>query len=675
MATIRDHFEQSFEHTVRVDKVLSATGPAGEVRLHVRTHLDFDARAVFASVFIPSSSQDAVTAIIQALVLDSNSLLVLSGGTNVTLPRLDPVPTGAEIEVVNDKGALRLTSQAADHLALGHEDLVFTRNIYFYSENEISQERQAYLSSLARAQQLTISFRGPTYAGAREPVGSSFQKLQAQWPMWAWLRDRLRSSGLDPTSARELATNDALSSWVILAKPSEHLQQHFDLDAEILILCAPGAVLDPDDIKRVETLFAHEPRVDPGFALVITADPAAATRLAPVQPDDRQYLCVRDDAFRTAPDPQAFLLAILRDGLGRRRLFDFRLPAGEWQFFGRGKELEALERDVLGGHCLGVFGLRKVGKTSLLRRLADKFRKGDVRRVVPVEVDLLATSYLRRNLDGVAELIGKALDRELTQAHIQVPAPAPHPLERLRAAVEHLEQALGARVLLILDEYEVLLGGRIPPTDGVELLTWLRGLAQAHPRAFGFVLAGRNQKLLAPARIGDTDNPMYRFLRSVPVAGLVPDDCAEMIRALGGRLGLRFEPEAIDLIVRETGGHPSLARTLGDTVDAHVPTSERNPAVIDAAVVRRVLPRFSREVDQDMRECLNAANDIDARAGDYLVHLTYDVPWIGGPTEARIDDALVGYGILHPDTHTFRIDRLSLWLRETHESPAEVAHG
>jgi hypothetical protein len=361
-----------------------------------------------------------------------------------------------------------------------------------------------------------------------------------------------------------------------------------------------------------------------------------------------------------------------------RRLFDFRLPAEEWQFFGREKELESLERDVITGHSLGVFGLRKVGKTSLLERMAKKLRedRSGFQRGIPVKVDLQTTSYLRRNFDGVAELIGSALDRELSRAQIQVPPSPPHPLERLRVAVEHIEHALGARVVLILDEYEVLLDARrIPQRDGVELLTFLRGLAQEHPKGFSLMLAGRNQRLLAPARIDGADNPMYRFLRTIPVAGLVPDDCRRMVRALGGRMGLHFEPDALDLLVQETGGHPALVRTLGDLIDVHVPTSERNPAIVDAALVKRVLPRFSREVDEDMREFVNAANDFDARAGDYLVHLAHGVPWIGGPSEARIDDALIGYGILHSDTHAFRIGRLHTWLRENHQSPVEAAHG
>ncbi|MBI5514280.1 MAG: AAA family ATPase [Deltaproteobacteria bacterium] len=507
---------------------------------------------------------------------------------------------------------------------------------------------------------------------SEQELRAYFQVFGTQWPGWSWLRERLRKADLEPTALRELRTGAARSSWVVLAKPAAALQRHFELAPEVLVLCTPWQEVQANDIARVERILREEVRIDPGFVLVIARDPEARDRLGPAVPENRAYLFVSDETFRTTADLQSWLRELLREALGRRRLFDLRLPAAGPQFFGREKEFEALERDVLQGHCVGVFGLRKVGKTSLLRRVTEKFREADAgaRRVLPVEVDLLETPYPRRNLAGVAELIGRQLDREVRRAGLRA-SPDADPLLRLQ---ETVAQMTDARLLLILDEYEVLLNGRIPRQDGLDLLTWLRGVAQGHPTRFGFVLAGRNQRLLAPARIDGTDNPMYRFLRDMALAGLAPEECRGMVRKIGCRMALRFEPDALELVVQETGGHPALARTLGDLVDQHVPTTERTPASIDGIVVRRVLSRFAREVDEDMRELVNAANDIDPRGGGYLVHLAYDVPWIGGASEARLDDALARYGILHADTHRFRIGRLATWLRENHARPAEAAH-
>src|SRR5262249_988721 len=153
---------------------------------------------------------------------------------------------------------------------------------------------------------------------------------------------------------------------------------------------------------------------------------------------------------------------------------------------------------------------------------------------------------------------------------------------------------------------EVLLGVRgVPRSDGVALLTWLRGLAQERQGSFGFMLAGRNQKLIAPARIDGDDNPMYRFLRTVPLKGLMPDECRGMIQKLGGRMGLWLEPEALDVFVEETGGHPRLVRLFADYVDEAIPTAERSPFTVDAALVKRILPRFARRVEVDMQELVD----------------------------------------------------------------------
>lgn len=510
-----------------------------------------------------------------------------------------------------------------------------------------------------------------------ESLDRRFEELEAQWPAWTWLRTKLRKAGLTPTSARELRTGDRRSSWVILTQPSEALARHFELAPEVVVLCSPWAEMQANDIRWTEDLFRDEIRVDPGFALVIARDLAAESRLGAVVPEHRRYLFVSDAAFETALDSQAFLDRLLRESLGGRRLFDFRSPAAGPQFFGRERELEAVERDVMSGHCLGVYGLRKVGKTSLLRRLADKFRGVTLgsERVFPVMVDLLQIRYNRRSFAGALALIGRELDLELGRAQLDASGLPGDLQDRFAAAVCQVESERGARILLILDEYEVLVGGRIPVADGLALLEWLRGVAQTHPRGFSLVLAGRNSRLLAPARIDGSDNPMYRFLREVPLSGLAAEECRAMVRKIGARMALRFTPGALDSIVRLTGGHPALVRTLGDLVDQEIPTSARTPAVVEGALVEELLPRFSRGVDEDMRELVDASNDLDPRAIDYLQHLAHEVPWIGGSIEARINDALVGYGILERGTHALRIGHFGTWLRENYARPAEAAHG
>jgi len=503
-----------------------------------------------------------------------------------------------------------------------------------------------------------------------------FDDFVRQWPEWAEVRGRLQRAGLDVTSARELNTGDKRSSWILLALPSKALHQAFDLAPEVLVLCAPWEIAQVNDIKRLEETFRRELRVDQGFALVIVQDTSAQARLGATIPEARRYIFVTRDRLQTEPDPQALLREMLRNELGGRRLFDNRRPATGPQFFGRAREFEALERDVRLGHCLGLYGLRKVGKTSLLRRLAGKFRQheGTNTRVIPVELDLLAVDYKQRTNAGLIAGLRKAADEEAINARIEAPRAVSDHHGRILQLFEAAGR-LGARWLFIVDEFESLLDGRFTLSDGIELLSWMRGVAQMHPERFSFVLAGRNRRLLAPARMGRIDNPMYRFLREVPLAGMADEECRTMVRRLGRRMGLAFSADALDVIMRETGGHPSLVRTLGDLVDQSVPLAARNPAQVDAAALARHLPRFGREVDDDMRELVQAAEDIEPRALERLKHLAHRVPWIGGDLEARIDDALERYGILDAQAHAFRIDRFAAWLRANYRAPVTAAHG
>lgn len=511
-----------------------------------------------------------------------------------------------------------------------------------------------------------------------EMVDRQLEELQRQWPAWRWLAPTLRRAGLTPTSVREFGTADSRSSWVILTSPSEALVRHFELAPEVVVLCSPWDQIQANDVRRVEDeVFRNELRVDPGFALVLTKDPEAELRLGPVVPEHRRYVFIRGAEFENAENAEAFLAARLRGSLGRRRLFDIRQPAAGPQFFGRERELEALERDVLAGHSLGVYGLRKVGKTSLLGQLARKLRdhRPAAAPVLPVEVDLQKLPFTQRSANGVFEMIARALRAEQARLGIGAARAVSDPHEALLAAVEAAERTPGARVVLILDEFEVLLLGRLPDGGGLDVLEWLRGVAQSHPAAFSLVLAGRNARLVAPARVGARDNPMYRFLRSMPLTGLSPEECRGMVRKIGGRMALRFSSDALRLVAHETGGHPGLARTLGDLVDQSIDAATRNPAPVSLIDVRRLLPKFAREVDEDMRELVNAAVDFDPHAEDYLQHLAHGLPWTGGTAEARLQDAMVGYGVLDADGQTFRIGCFGTWLRENLQYPIRSAHG
>jgi hypothetical protein len=515
---------------------------------------------------------------------------------------------------------------------------------------------------------------GMARPGARKQdvVDQNREAFGEQWPLWTSVLQRIEQAGLALNSMQPQRTADRRSSWLALTSPKSNLIQHFELAPEVLVLLSPWKEIQATDIKRAEEAFRDEVRLDPGFVLVITGDPDAASRLGTVVPDHRRYIFLSSDVLEKAQNAEALLRQRLRDALGRRRLFDARGPATGPQFFGRDQELEALERDLRKGHCMGLFGLRKVGKTSLVRRLAQKLRETrplDTPTLV-VELDLLALPWNQQHRNGVVSAIAHRLARE--QNRVWVPGSVDGQ-QALLTAIESARSQPGSQVLVILDEYEKLFGPTIPVRDGLAILDWLRGLAQAHAGTFSFMLVGRNSRLLAPARIEGVDNPMYRFLRSVPLSGLAAEECRAMVRKLGRRMGLAFTYGALDHIANQTGGHAALARTLGDLIDQSIPTETRDPAPVTPDHIERVKNTFSLKIDEDMRELVNAALDFDAQAEEFLKHLAHGVPWRGDRVEDRLRDALTEYGVLE-ESGEFRIKCFGDWLRENYALVGGLAH-
>src|SRR5690606_18310240 len=138
-----------------------------------------------------------------------------------------------------------------------------------------------------------------------------------------------------------------------------------------------------------------------------------------------------------------------------------------------------------------------------------------------------------------------------------------------------------------------------PQRGGLQILTYLRGLLQNHPGLFTFLIAGRSRQLASTPSFAGQQNPLLSLLIDFPLAGMGPQELSELMCKIGRRLSLDFQPDALDLIWEETGGHPSLAREYGRLIDQEIPVEERDPAAreITPQMVTRLRDRFRRQVE------------------------------------------------------------------------------
>lgn len=427
--------------------------------------------------------------------------------------------------------------------------------------------------------------------------------------------------------------------WFIQVKPEEHLRQSFELAPEVLVVLLPATEAWARDVEAAERELGRGLRLDPGLVLVMTVDPKARERLsAAALRTGRKYLFVNALDFIDAHESRPWLMTHLRNELGAADLFASGPPVTGWDFFGRARESEQLRRYLDAGKPVGLYGLRKIGKTSLaLRTFNDLI---DTTKALCVHVDLLALgaggmpSLMRHLLVGV----GRALTRiemqpcdlgfqhELATKYLRGLGDADVSrlgFDVLDSAIEWAEQH-HRRVFVFIDEYERLFDEDLfPVADAQQLLDNLRGRVQLHPSRFNFMFAGLTRRFAVQTHLGRRQNPLFNFAAELPLPGLTKDELHQLLSKIGRRAGLKFSVTARGLIWQQSGGHPALAREFGRIIDRGVSLEERLRRVeISGERARRLLPDFAVQIAPTMTELHDAVCRVDARALPSLVSLS-----------------------------------------------------
>jgi hypothetical protein len=531
------------------------------------------------------------------------------------------------------------------------------------------------------------------------------EDLVAEAPESEAILEQLESAGLVLGRAEPIGMQRPRRTWLLYWQPPEALCKRFDLAPEILALLTAWREAHAQDIDAAEDAIRRDHRLDRGVVLLLAQDEKAGQRLGQaIQHTGRTYLDLSFADIRAAADPQRWLREMLIQRIGQSDLFAASRPVYGWDFIGRERELREVRGRLREGHPIGLYGLRKVGKTSLLLMLRNQFvddaREGNM-EVLPIHIDLLRLSFAEMNRTGVLRhlllsmleamermrlpptLLGldERLDREclgkLDASTVEVLAA--RSLERLIdwASLEASQPA----VVVFIDEYERLLGGsRFPVADGLDIYDFMRGLVQQYPQRFNFVIAGLDRRLASRPRYGQRQNPLFNFAVDYPLAGLERHQLTKLFRKIGRRLSLHFESGALDLIWEETGGHPYLAREYGRLIDHEFPVDKRADNYVNRAFALRYRKDFRQRVRNSLEEIHQALFDLDPQAPDVLrlMHVfPDDAVEALEQLKPETVDVLRQYGILASDRSVsqLRIGCLGPWLEENPSDPQlEEAH-
>lgn len=359
--------------------------------------------------------------------------------------------------------------------------------------------------------------------------------------------------------------------WLNITLPS-HLAEMFDAHLEIQLVYAEYHEVEPRLLELIQRRLASNARVDHGLFMVASLDPDVERLLRRRRGEFAAIDLPLNDLGNSAPDVRHRMAAVMTSVDHYDMTTPIHDPGG---FFGRTQELQQIISAIERGQSVGVFGLRKTGKTSLLNYIAGR-RRDSARPTVWVDISGLADAddfrirVLEKTWERLTELKGEGeLPRLRTlnrNGELKVT------LELMRVHwlrdLELLSKSLGMRLEVFIDEIDQLHPDRsfLGPAahDLLIALTQLRGMIQSAEPDGGMVLicAGVDPALFErPLLSSGADNLLYKLVRLMFLAPLTRDEMQEMVRDLGRRMGVRVrDHQVIDFLYKEYGGHALLTR-------------------------------------------------------------------------------------------------------------------
>ncbi|EIU7187649.1 hypothetical protein F6V05_16240 [Pseudomonas aeruginosa] len=452
---------------------------------------------------------------------------------------------------------------------------------------------------------------------------------------------------------------------------------------------------DLEGIDQVSKIEGESGLVDEQLAIIIVSslpEPLQSTLFRRIEDRTRSLPAIvplTQAELETSHDAMSTLRTALDQWLYRRDLFALNSPVSGRRFFGREKPLAEIRDAISAGTAAGIFGLRKVGKTSILKEIERRCTEaGDIALYVDllrVPADItnsrwiywklgteLYRSTVRSGLKNVRWRIGEAFPD-----YLDVPVDFPiatafdSDLTQVLKAVAQSTSSPKPKIVLMLDEIERLLPnslGKEGFSGFFDLFSYIRGVSQESVN-FVPIVTGANAAIAEISQFEGKDNPVFNFFKEIYLPLLQPKELKTMVQVLGRGMGINIPAETCDLIFQLTGGHPFFSRQLCSFLAEQNPQRPLHvrPEMIENLTERylevagkdfqEVLDRFSRDYPDELEACIAIVE-----AGGALPIKEF-VSSGGSRVNLR---HLLGYQIVRlvDDSATVSIELLSRWLKQ-----------
>lgn len=439
-------------------------------------------------------------------------------------------------------------------------------------------------------------------------------------------------------------------------QPNIELQRNYNLFNEVLLLFSNYPSFDTRTFDFIDkTMDDYSNRLDKLCVFIVSADSNFTETIArhvEKQKDFRLVVPFTYEEILSSNLDENLLHTRLRSYLYSRDLFAFESPLkSDEYFYGRSQLVQTLYSKYSFGQQSGLFGLRKIGKTSVLYALERTLKHVDGRSLY---IGCDSPSIHRIRWYKLLELliIQLAEKYDLSPLFRNLNFNEQNAQIQFENNIKQLYKYFdNKRILFIFDEIENITYELSPSehwnSDSDFLYFWqsIRSTFQKNPEIFCFILAGVNPKVVETSLIKGQDNPIFSMIEKIYLNFFDIKNVREMVSRIGGYMGLFFEEEIYTYLVEDYGGHPFLIRQVCSLLNKSI---KHKPATIDKITYKSLKKNFDNQLSSYVEQIIGVLKNSYSHEFDLISILANEGndEFLDEITNRDEINHLIGYGIL-----------------------------
>ncbi|MDD2542427.1 MAG: ATP-binding protein [Desulfuromonadaceae bacterium] len=393
----------------------------------------------------------------------------------------------------------------------------------------------------------------------------------------------------------------------IFCKPTKTIANSLLIDREIVALLTSYTNVQVRSVKVIQQIINNQsPRLSPNIAIVLHSDKEG---------DDKLRNWGREDGVTIIPiyRPRGSVLPssdVFRQRLSKELFssdpFQITGPVSDdIDFFGRKNEALEMLRQLNTGRIRSIFGIRKVGKTSLINRLIKLATDSGSPRIAMV--DCSVKEFYNLDADHALRALAKVSKMAATRGYAHIT----DALKRTDDGLVPVFDDLWAKgnnypLAIVFDEIDYITPDsthsahwKIQFNDFWRELRVLVQEAQRHNVPVGILVSGVSSRCFRVPQINGHENSVLHFVPEEYLKPFSRQSSISMISDLSKRCGIIFSKEGKEYFAKICGDFPYWIRMAGSHIHRAIDVENR-PVEIPIDKVKEILDEFVRSEGREI---------------------------------------------------------------------------